>query len=182
MRRLRQLIIRLANVFIRRRSGNRFNAEIEEHIALQTQDNVHAGMSLAEARRQAFLKFGAMEPIKESYRYQEGLPILETTLRDMKYALRVLRKSPGFTAITVITPALGIGLNSAIFSAVYAILLNPLPYPHADRLVMTWERVNLPSYKSERNDPTPGDFSDWKRENTVFQDMAGLFKTQGIAT
>ncbi|HKD92431.1 MAG TPA: ABC transporter permease, partial [Terriglobales bacterium] len=88
--------------------------------------------------------------------------------------MRILRKAPGFAAVAIATLALGIGLTSAVFSAVYGILLNPLPYPRADRLVMVWERVNLPSYNSDRTDPTPGDFTEWNRTNTAFDDLAAI--------
>jgi putative ABC transport system permease protein len=87
----------------------------------------------------------------------------------------MLRKSPGFTAIAVLTLALGIGANAAIFSVVYAVLLKALPYPQPDRLVMVYENVNLPSYQNSRNEVTPGNFSDWTKQNTVFDNVAAYW-------
>jgi putative ABC transport system permease protein len=95
-------------------------------------------------------------------------------MNDLKFALRQLRKSPGFTFVAVATLALGIGANTVIFSVVNAVLLQPLPYPDFSRLVMVWERVRLPYYQSDLNDVAPGNFADWRRQNSVFEDMAAI--------
>ena len=93
-------------------------------------------------------------------------------ISDVRYALRILLRSPGFTLIAILALALGIGANTAIFSAVDAILLRPLPYPDADRLVMVWEDASHVSFP--RNTPAPANYFDWKKQNTVFVDMAAL--------
>jgi predicted permease len=116
------------------RDEERLRAEIEEHLALQTAENIQAGLSPVEARRQAVLKFGAVEAIRESYRDQRGLPFVETLLQDTRHALRHLRTAPAFTITTVAMLALGIGATTSIFTLVYAVLLNSLAVTNPDQL------------------------------------------------
>ena len=132
MRRLARRLLSWASVA---RDEEILRAEIDEHIAMQTAENLRAGFSPADARRQALLKFGNVEAMKDTYRDARGLPFLDTFVHDMRHVLRRLRKAPAFTFAVLLTLALGIGANTAIFGVVDAVLIRPLAYPHADALV-----------------------------------------------
>src|SRR5215468_2767716 len=113
---LRRFLIRLLNSATWRAQDERLREEIEEHIALQTEENLRAGLSPLEARRQAMLKFGGVEAMKQDYRAERGLPSIENLLQDVRIAFRMLRKSPSLTALVAATLALGIGMTSGTFS------------------------------------------------------------------
>jgi putative ABC transport system permease protein len=142
MRALRRFLTRLVNFTTGRRADARLREEMAEHVALQTEENLRAGMPPAEARRQAALKFGAAEAIREEHRAEQTLPVVEHLLLDIRYAVRLLHRSPGFSLIAIATMALGIGATTAIFSVVDATLLHPLPYPDPGQLVRL--EANLP--------------------------------------
>src|SRR2546425_8316167 len=134
MRTLRQFLKRLTWWATRQQDEERLRAEIEEHLSLQTAENVRAGLSPVEARRQAVLKFGAVEATKESYRDQRGLPFMETLIQDTRHALRRLRMAPAFTITAILTLALGIGATTSIFTLVHAVLLKSLPVANPEEL------------------------------------------------
>ncbi|MFZ0434208.1 MAG: ABC transporter permease [Candidatus Acidiferrales bacterium] len=171
MRVLRRLIARLSNFATRRRDDERLREEIEEHLTLQTAENLRVGLAPAEASRQAMLKFGAVEAIKEEFRAERGMLFIETLLQDIRFALRMLRKSPGFAAVAVLTLAIGIGANTAMFSVVDGILLAPLAYSQPDRLVVIWEN-NL--HFKHTVWPSYPNFQDWQRSAGSFQQVAAL--------
>jgi predicted permease len=132
---LRRFFIRLSNFATRRRAGQRLREEMAEHVALQTEENLRAGMPPVEARRQAALKFGAAQAIREQHHAEQSLPLAENFLLDIRYAFRMLLRSPGFSLIAVATMALGVGATTAIYSVIDATLLHPLPYAHPSELV-----------------------------------------------
>jgi len=128
-------MIRLSNFATRQSADQRLQEELAEHLALQTEENMHAGMSPAEARRQAALKLGATEAIREDHHAEQSIPLIENLLFDLRYAIRMLVRSPGFSFIAIATIALGIGATTAMYSVIDATLLHPLPYPHPSELV-----------------------------------------------
>jgi macrolide transport system ATP-binding/permease protein len=135
MKSLRRFLSRMSHFVTRRRDDERLREEIEEHIALQTAENLRAGLSPVEARRQAMLKFGGVEAMKQDYRAERGLLLIESLLQDVRYAIRSLRRAPGLTGFVVITLALGIGMTSGTFSMVDALIFRPYPVPNPSAVV-----------------------------------------------
>jgi putative ABC transport system permease protein len=162
--------------FWRRWSGRskwerELSEELRDHFEKQVAANVAGGIPADEARRQATLKFGAVEGVKEDCREQRSGFWLETLLADLRYALRMFRKNPGFAAIAILTLALGIGANTAIFSVVEGVMLAPLPYFQPDRLVMVWQYNRTLKHVISVSYP---DFLDWQRDARSFQQMAAF--------
>ena len=180
MKTLRRLFHRLTSWATSGRDEEFLRSEFEEHIAMQTADNLRAGLSPSEARRQALLKFGNVEAIKESYRDQRGLPLTETLVLDTQHALRRLRKTPVFTAAVLLTLALGIGANTAIFAVIDSILIRPLPYPHAEALIRIGTAASgLPGLPDSLG-CSPSMYFTYREENRVFQ-YFGLWYVAGAS-
>jgi putative ABC transport system permease protein len=163
-------------LFRRARTERQLDAELRFHLEQQIADYVAAGVSTEEARRRARLEFGGLDQVKEECRDVGAARFVETLLQDVRYGLRQLRRNPGFTAVAVITLALGIGANTAIFSVVNAVLLHPLPYSDPGRLVAVWQ-----TYQDFREVwvSTP-DLYDWRAQNKVFDQIAAYRVAEGF--
>jgi putative ABC transport system permease protein len=155
-----------------RRALDGLDDDIRDHIDRETQDNIDRGMSPEEARRQALLKFGNIALAKEDTRAVWSWQGLEHLAQDVRYALRVLRRNPVFATTVILTLALGIGANTAIFSVVNAVLLRPLPFPDSDRLVMIWA-TNTKNGNTQDVASYP-DVEEWRAQSRSFEDMAAF--------
>jgi len=166
---LRTFIRRLAALFRRQRLENDLDAELRSHLEMAVERNLHKGMTATDARRDALVSFGGVEQTKERYRDQRGLPMIETTLQDLRFGLRMLRRSPGFSILAILCLTLGIGANAAVFSWVEGILFRPYPLvSHQERLVA----VGGTSRDEPRGTPLSWpDFQDLQRRCTLCETL-----------
>src|ERR1700681_641695 len=172
---MRVLTSRLRDLFSKRRSDADLEDEFAAHLDLLAQENIRRGMPREEARYAARREFGGVEQIKQTYRERRGLPMLETFLQDLRFGARTLRKNPGFTAVAILTLALGIGANAAIFSVVNAVLIRPLPFKDSSRLVMLWE--GLPDVGLPKMGFEAADYQIFERVQKSFEEI-GAFQTK----
>ena len=154
----------------RRAIAEDLTEEIESNLALETEDNIAKGMRPDEAHNAARRHFGNETLTRERAQDAWSFASLETFLQDIRYGLRAIRKSPAYSLIVILTLALGIGANTAIFSVVNSVLLKPLPYPNAERLVWLGES----HAKAEGISITWGNFRAWQKYNRSFEDMAAF--------
>lgn len=167
MKSVRSWMLRFAGIFSKQRRDSEFADEIESHLQMQIEDNLHAGMSQDEARRQAILKLGGVEQTKQSYRERGTMPFVESVLQDLRFARRQLTKNPGFACIAVLVLALGLGASVAIFAFVDAALIKPLPYRQPNRLVNVTESIAM----IPRADLSIPDYLDWKSRNHTLSSL-----------
>ncbi len=167
MRRLRALRRRVAGLFGSAQRERELTDEIDSHLQMNIDDNLRAGMTPQEARRQAMLQLGGVEKTKQTYRERGTLPLVEDVLGDLRFALRQLVKHPGFAATAIVVLALGIGVSVAIFGFVDAALLEPLPYASPSRLMS----VNESNVESPRWPLSYSDYLDWQRLNKSFSSL-----------
>jgi predicted permease len=172
VRALNRLFTRLLNFTARRRGDERLREEMESHLAARTEENIRAGMTPGEARRQARVQFGAVEAVRKEYHHEEGLPFVENLLRDARYAFRVLRKSPAFTAVAAVTLMLGIGANVVVFGVLNAVLLHPLDVSDPQSLYQIRHKQWMIGRLLTTSYPA---FDDFRRRNTAFRGMAGIY-------
>jgi predicted permease len=167
---LRAWGLRFAGLFGKERKDRELAEELESHLQMHIEDNLRAGMTPAEARRDALVKMGGIEQTKEKYRQRRSLPFIESLLQDLRFGFRVLRKSPGPTAVAVLTLALAIGANTAMFSVVNAVLFEPMPYKSPNELV--WFSSTAVSQGIPTMGSSAPDFREWRDRNVAFTGMA----------
>jgi predicted permease len=168
---IRTLIERFRGMFSKSRSESELNAELQAHLDSLAEENIRRGMKPNEARHAARREFGGLEQTKELYREQRGIPFVETLFQDLRFGLRMLAKNPGFSAIAVMTLALGIGANAAIFSVVRGVLLKSLPFRDPARLVRISDTVGR---SGDHNAVAYPNYLDWRAQNTLFEEMAAF--------
>ncbi|MGH9395234.1 MAG: permease prefix domain 1-containing protein [Terriglobia bacterium] len=163
--------MKLQRLFRRRAQREReLEEEIHAHLTMAIRERIEQGEDPAEAETNARREFGNVPLVKEVTRDMWGSAWLETLLQDLHYGLRQLRRSPAFTAVAVITLALGIGANTAIFTVIKGVLLRPLPLPHPERVLRLWHGYT--TCKDCSGSVSYPNFKDWRRQNSVFEGLS----------
>src|SRR5262245_22630544 len=179
---LSNLRTRLRALLCKSEMERELDEELRHHIERQTEQNIRLGMSPEEARRSALKAFGGVEQAKEHSRDARGIRWIEELWQDFRYGARMLVKNPAFTTIAVITLALGIGANTAIFSVVNAVLINPFPYPAGNRLMTIYTTRDRPPGMLRTDMVSPRIFVDWRAEQQSFSEMFGFTASYALLT
>jgi predicted permease len=172
MRQLRVWLLRFGGLFRKGRRDAEFTSELESHLQMHIDENLHAGMSAEEARRGALIKLGGVEQTKEMVRERRGLPILEVLLQDLRFGARMLIKNPGFTLVAVFTLGLGIAANATIFSFVSAVMFMRPPVGDPDRVTVISSVNPVSSWGVNLNPFSAPTYFAWKKQDRMFLDMA----------
>ena len=161
------------NLFHKDRVDQEFTEEIQAYLDMVTEENIRQGLTPQEARRNALVEVGGVEQVQERVREIRMGQFIETTWRDIRFGVRALVHSPIFTVVTVLSLALGIGANTAIFSVVNGLLLRPLPYPESEQIVDVWHTPPQQSFPGlDRFSVSPANYLDWKAQSNAFEQMA----------
>jgi putative ABC transport system permease protein len=167
---LNKLRLRLQALFFKSKMEEELDEEVCFHLEREVEENIARGMSPEEARFAALRSFGGVERVKEESRDERGIRLMEEFWQDLRYGARMLLKNSGFTSIAVLTLALGIGANTAIFSVVHALLLRPVPYHEPDQLALLTNK----SSRARRSGISYPNFSDWRERAQSFEEMAAV--------
>lgn len=176
---LRELKSRIARLFRREQFESEMADELQLHIELQTEQLVAEGMSEATARRQALIQFGGIEQTREQCRDHLGIRLMSDFLHDLRYAVRTLLRSPGFTIVAAVTLALGIGANTAVFSVVNTLLLQPLPFEEPERIVMFWQQNTETGF--DQDQVAWADYFDWQAKSTTIESFDCVVNSTAVS-
>ena len=168
------LLSRLGELFHRKRRDQELATEIESHLQLHIEDNLRSGMTPVEARRQALIKFGGMDSTVEAYRERRSFSFGGTVLQDLRYAVRILKKNPGFTAAALMAIALGVGINVGIFSVLNGAALRPLPVRRAEQVVSVYQMFHgrfTRNVNNETNGFSYSEYLEYRDHNQVFSGL-----------
>ncbi len=161
--------LRLRSLFRWSQADRDLDDELRDHLGRATKEYPGKGVAPEEARPRALLDVGRREKVKEECRDARGVSAVDSLIRDIRFSIRQIRRNPGFTFVIVLTLALGMGANTTIFSVLQTVLLRPLPYRDADRLVTVWQKNKA---LQQLDKVTVADYNDWKTQNHVFDDLA----------